>query len=204
MAPYPLEATARVIYQGADLEIRKVVQSSQRVEGIGIVQNPLIVAPAVSVSVSPSGGAIPLGAGAFQFSCTLHSNVKGEAKGVVRLKLPPGWKSTPSEYAYSLARDGENETVAFQVAPQNLKPQAYEIRAEAELAGKRLQRRIPAGGLSRRCVLILITGPPLIGCRPWTSKPRPVFTSDTCPGTGDDVPRALQDLGLPVQMLTAS
>jgi hypothetical protein len=203
VSPYPLEATAHVVYQGADLEVRKVVQSSQRVEGIGIVQNPLIVGPAVSVSVTPSGGAIPLGAGSLQFSCTLHSNVKGEAKGIVHLKLPPGWKSTPSEYAYSLARDGENETVAFQVAPQNLKPQAYEIRAEAEFDGK-------VYGEGYRLV-----GYP--GLRPYPYyrpaayqlsavdvKTAPGLRIGFLPGTGDDVPQALQDLGMQVQILTST
>jgi hypothetical protein len=129
--------------------------------------------------------------------------VKGEAKGVVRLKLPPGWKSTPSEYSYSLARDGENETVAFQVAPQDLKPQAYEIRAEAEWSGK-------VYGEGYRLV-----GYP--GLRPYPYyrpatyrlsavdvKTAPGLHVGYLPGTGDDVPRALQDLGLPVQVLTAS
>ncbi len=203
VAPYPLEASAHVIYQGADLEIRKVVQSTQRVEGIGIIQNPLIVAPAVSLSVSPPGGAIPLGAAAFQFSCTLHSNVKGDAKGTVHLKLPPGWKSTPSEYQFSLAHDGENETVAFQVAPQNLKAQAYEIRAEAEFGGK-----VYAEGYR-------LVGYP--GVRPYPYyrpatyrlsavdvKTAPSLRIGYLPGTGDDVPGALQDLGMQVQILTAN
>lgn len=203
VAPYPLEASARVVYQGADLEIRKVVQTSQRLEGIGMVQNPMIVGPAISVSVSPSGGAIPLGAKAFQFSCTLHSNVKGEAKGTVRLKLPPGWKSTPSEYQYTLARDGENETVAFQVDPQDLKPHAYEIRAEAEWAGK-----VYSEGYR-------LVGYP--GVRPYPYyrpatyqlsavdvKIAPGLRIGFVPGTGDDVPQALQDLGMHVQILTAN
>jgi LmbE family N-acetylglucosaminyl deacetylase len=200
--PYPLQATARVVYQGADLEVRKVVQSSQRIEGIGIVQNPLIVGPAVSVSVSPSGGAIPLTASSLQFSCTLHSNVKGEAKGTVRLKLPPGWKANPPEYQYSLARDGENETVAFQVSPQNLKAQAYDIRAEAEWAGKAYSegyRLVGYPGLR-----------PYPYYRPATYvlsavdvKTAPSLRIGYLPGTGDDVARALQDLGLQVQILTA-
>ena len=200
-APYPLEATARVVYQGADVEIRKVVQSSQRVEGIGIVHNPLIVAPAISVSVTPWGGAIPLSATSLQFACTLHSNVKGEAKGVVRLKLPPGWKANPAESQYSLARDGENETVAFQVTPENLKPQAYEIRAEAEWSGKRYSEGYRLVGYP--------------GVRPYPYyrpatyrlsavdvKTAPGLRLGYLPGTGDDVARALQDLGLQVQILS--
>ncbi|HTV54711.1 MAG TPA: PIG-L family deacetylase, partial [Terriglobia bacterium] len=59
-APYPLSAWADVTYQGVRLHMGQVVQTVRRVLGRGNVMDPLVVGPAVSVSVSPSSGIIPL------------------------------------------------------------------------------------------------------------------------------------------------
>ncbi len=74
--PYPLWAGARVSYKDVDWEIRKVVQTNNRLEGIGVVQEPLWMAPALSVSISPGAGAVPLTSASFAFTCSLGSNVK--------------------------------------------------------------------------------------------------------------------------------
>ncbi len=132
LPPYPLAASARITYHGTELEIRKVVQSNQRLEGIGIEEEPMLMGPAISVAVSPAAGAVPLSAASFAFSCSLHSNVKGPAQGVLRLRLPEQWESTPREYPFSLARDGDTETLTFQIAPHSFKAQSYEIKAVAE------------------------------------------------------------------------
>jgi LmbE family N-acetylglucosaminyl deacetylase len=202
LPPYPLAARARVTYRGAQLEIEKVVQTNQRVEGIGIEEQPLLMGPPISVTVSPAAGAVPLTAASFAFSCTLHSNVKGPAKGVLRLRLPPDWESKPGDYAFSLEREGESETVTFQVAPHAIKPASYEIRAVAEYQGKTYEEGYR------------LTGYP--GLRPYPYyrpaaykavgvdvKTAPHLRVAFYPGTGDDVPRALEDLGLHVQILGA-
>lgn len=200
-APYPLTATAHVRYRGVDLEIEKVVQANQRVEGIGVVQNPLLMGPALSVSVSPAAGAVPLSAKAFSFSCTLHSNVKGPANGVLRLQLPEGWRATPEEHPFSFSHDGDNETLTFEIAPRSVAPQSYSIKAVAEYGGKSYEEGYR------------LTGYP--GVRPYPYyrpatykavgvdvKTAPELHVGFLPGTGDDVPRALEDLGIQVQVLS--
>ncbi len=58
-----------------------MVQTTQRVRTRMVLsEQPLIVGPAISVTVSPAAGAVPLGAKSFAFTCTVHSNVKGPAK----------------------------------------------------------------------------------------------------------------------------
>ena len=44
-------------------------------------------------------------------------NVKGPAKGALRLRLPSGWDSAPAQIPFSFARDGDGETFTFQVSP---------------------------------------------------------------------------------------
>jgi hypothetical protein len=123
LPPYPLWAGARLNYRGADFDIRQVVQTNQRIEGTGMVQQPLLMAPAISVWLSRTAGAVPLSASSFAFNCTLHSNVKGSAKGVLRLKLPQGWQSIPAELPFDFARDGQDANVSFQVNPESIKAQ---------------------------------------------------------------------------------
>ncbi len=202
-APYPLAAKARITFRGVEIGIEKVVQTNHRVEGIGLEEEPMLMGPAISVAVSPAAGAVPLNTRAFAFSCTLHSNVKGSAKGTLRLRLPDGWQSTPRDYPFSLARDGDTETVTFQVAPHAIQSESYQLKAVAEYGGKTYEEGYR------------LTGYP--GLRPYPYyfpaaykavgvdvKTAPGLRVAFFPGTGDDVPRALEDLGLHVQILDGS
>ena len=202
-APYPLAVVARISYRGATLQIEKVVQSRQRAEGIGMLEDPLLMGPPISVSVSPAAGAVPLTTASFTFSCTLHSNVKGPAQGVLRLQLPDAWQAQPAEHPFTLARDGDNQTLAFQISPHSVKAQTYQIKAVAEYGGKTYEEGYHLAGY------------PGIAPYPYYRpaayravgvdvKTAPHLRVGFLPGTGDDVPRALEDLGVPVQLLSAS
>ncbi len=82
---------------------------------------------------------MPLGSKSFAFTCTVHSNVKGPASGTLHLKLPAGWRATPPEAPFSFARDGEDQTITFSVAPDIVKPAAYTITAVAEYNGPNIR-----------------------------------------------------------------
>ncbi len=201
LAPYPLFASARAEFQDVAWDIRQVVETNSRVDNIGVEQNPLLIEPAISVSVSPAAGAVPLGSKSFAFACTLHSNVKGPAKGVLRLTLPPGWHSDPENYPFSFVRDGDGVTCSFKIMPGSVKPNRYEIRAVADYNGKHYTegyRLVGYTGLR-----------PYPYFRPATYdatgvdvKTAPDLRVGFVPGTGDDVPQALEDLGLHVTMLS--
>jgi LmbE family N-acetylglucosaminyl deacetylase len=203
LSPYPLATRARIVYHGVPFEVQQVVQTNERLPGIGMVQNPLLVGPPISVTVSPSAGAVPMTSKSFAFSCTVHSNVKGPAEGVLRLELPRGWRSNPGEAPFSLARDGEDQTITFSIAPDLVRPAEYDITAIAQYGGRSYREGYR------------LTGYP--GVRPY-----PFYRSATyravgvdvktaaglhlgfLPGTGDDVPKALDDLGQNVRILATS
>jgi len=201
LAPYPLWAGARLNYRGANLEVRKVVQTNQRVEGTGMVQQPLLMAPAISVWVSRAAGAVPLSATSFAFTCTLHSNVKGAAKGTLRLSLPEDWQSTPSECPFNFARDGQSEDVTFQVKPRSVRQQDYEIKAIAEYQGKTYEQGYRLVGYTgvRPYPLYRPAEYKAVGVNVKTG---PDLRVGFFTGTGDDVPQALEDLGLHPQILS--
>jgi LmbE family N-acetylglucosaminyl deacetylase len=203
LAPYPLTATARVSYRGAAVTLSQVVQTVHGIPGLGMVPEPLLVGPAISVTVAPSAGAVPVGAASFAFACTVHSNVKGPARGTLRLRLPEGWRSTPESAAFSMDRDGEDQTVAFSVLPDAVKPGEHRITAVAEYQGKSYEEGYRLVGYA--------------GLRPYPYYRAAVYRAvgvdvktpaglriGYLPGTGDDVPQALANLGMSARILAAS
>lgn len=202
-APYPLEANVAITYRGVTLHLSEVVQTMQRVQTQGIVAQPLIVGPAISVAVAPSAGAVPVTAKSFEFSCTVHSNVKGAAKGTLRLKLPAGWRSEPEAADFAMDRDGEDQTIAFTVAPGRVDPGEHSITAVAEYQGRSYAEGYRLAGYS--------------GLRPYPSYRPAVYRAvgvdvkipdglriGYLPGTGDEVPQALENLGPGARTLAAS
>jgi LmbE family N-acetylglucosaminyl deacetylase len=203
LAPYPLAASVRLSYRGVPLRIEQVVQAMRRIPTLGVVAEPLLVGPAISVTVSPAAGAVPVGAKSFAFSCTVHSNVKGPAQGTLRVQLPAGWRSQPESAPFSMARDGEDHTITFSVLPDVVKPGEYKITADAEYQGRHYRdgyRLVGYPGLR-----------PYLYYRPAVYRAVGVDVKTAqglriayLPGTGDEVPQALENLGQSVRILAAS
>ena len=122
-------------YHGADSTIRKAVRTNQRVEGIGLTENPLLIGPAISVSVSPWPAQFP-SAQRVHFFLHAAQQRQRSAAGSVRLHLPDGWTSSPAEAHFQFAHDDASETLAFQVTPRSVEARKYEIQAVAEYQGK--------------------------------------------------------------------
>jgi hypothetical protein len=201
LAPYPLSATVHVRYHDVPFDIRKVVQTVQRVPDVGLKQDPLLLGPPISVMLPSLAGAVPLATKSFPFSCTLHSNVKGPVKGTLHLQLPSSWKAIPSDLPFSMTRDGEDQEVTFQIQPSDIRAQAYEVKAVAEYNGKSYEegyRLVGYPGLRPypyyraavyKAVGVDVKTPPGL---------RVAFLA----GTGDDMPGALADLGIRVHLLS--
>ena len=203
LPPYPLEAWAEFEYHGAPVRVGQVVQSSKRVTGIGEVLEPLVVGPAVSLNISPRAGIVPLSAKKFTVSTTVHSNIKGEGKGVVKLDLPKGWSSEPATAEFSTKADGDEQSLTFEVTPTGLTEKTYQITAVAQVDGKEFREGYE------------VTGYP--GLRPYYLYRSAVLRTSGVDvkvaeglrvgyimGSGDDIPTSLQSLGINAQFLTAS
>jgi len=202
-APYPLSATVAVSYKGATFHLSQVVQTTQQIPTLGIVAQPLLMGPAISVTLTPAAGAVPVGAKSFAFSCTVHSNVKGAAQGTLRLQLPDRWHSSPDSAPFSMARDGEDRTITFSVEPGDIKPGEHRITAVATYQGKDYVEGYKLVGYP--------------GIRPYPFyrpavyravgvevKTAPGLRIAYLPGTGDEVPQALGNLDQSVRVLAAS
>ncbi|MGB6391176.1 MAG: PIG-L family deacetylase [Candidatus Acidiferrales bacterium] len=199
LAPYPLSARVRFVFDGVPFELTQVVQSVQRVTGPGTVLQPLITGPAISVSIAPQAGIVPLNAKWFEVSVNIHSNVKGPANGTVKLDLPDGWNSPQEEF--STAKDGDDQTLTFRVTPTELQEKQYAITAVATYDGQVYKQGYHTVGYS--------------GLRPYNLyrastyrttgvdvKVAPNLNIGYVVGAGDDIPESLVNLGINVHFLT--
>ena len=199
LAPYPLSAKIHFVFNGVAFEQEQVVQSVQRVVGPGTVLEPLIVAPAISISIMPQAGIVPLGTKSFEVTVNLHSNVKGPAKGTVKLDLPEGWTAPQEEF--STAKDGDDQSLNFHVTPAGLQEKAYDITAVASYDGHDYKEGYHTIGYS--------------GLRPYNLyrastyhttgvdvKVAPGLDIGYIVGAGDDIPQSLVNLGIKVNFLT--
>lgn len=203
LAPYPAVAWADFQYQGATFRLGQVVQTTRRVTGLGTVAEPLAVAPALSVSLSPRTGIVPLQAKSFPLTVTIHSNVKGPARGKVRLDLPTGWKSAPEFAEFNTLSDGADQSIEFAVTPGKVEAKAYECNAVAEYGGRQYREGYQLTGYS--------------GARPYFWYRAATHKTSGVPvniapglkigyvvGTGDDMPEALGNLGIKVTLLSSA
>jgi LmbE family N-acetylglucosaminyl deacetylase len=200
-SPYPLSASVEMTYAGAPIEVDQVVQTVKRVTGSGQVLEPLVVGPAISVAISTRAGIVPLDSKSFPVTAVVHSNVKGPAKGALRLELPSGWRSTPESAEFFAAQEGEDHSFSFQVRPNNLGETSYEITAVAAYSGKSYREGYQVTGYNGLRPYFLYM-PSIYRTTGVDVKVAPGLKAGYVMGSGDDVPASLEQLGIKVSFLT--
>jgi hypothetical protein len=195
LPPYPLAAWAEFEYSGVPIRIGRYVQTTRRLTGSGTVSEPLAVGPAISVAIAPHAGIVALASKSFSTTVVVHSNVKGPAKGSVRLNLPTGWKSQPAAADFDFTAEGQDQSIKFQVTPANLAEKAYQIQAIAEYDGRRYNEGYQVTGYPGLRPYFLY--------RPATYRLTGVDVKTASnlrvgyvTGSGDDVPASLENLGV--------
>ena len=104
----------------------------------GEKQKVVNVVPALSVSLSPAVAVMPIGAGTRrEFRVTLANEAKTGGEALVRLEAPAGWTVDPAEARVALRFEGEEATSRFFVtAPSTVPSGEYVLRAVAALDGR--------------------------------------------------------------------
>jgi len=203
LSPYPLEAWAQFEFEGVPVRVGQVVQTIKRVNGLGVVSEPLVVGPAISVTVNPKAGIVPLNGKEFAVTTGIRSDVKGAAKGTVKLELPSGWTSAPPSVEFSTVSDGDEQFATFQVTPTNLAEKSYQLTAVVDYAGEQYKQGYEVTGYPGlrpdylyRPAVLRVSGVDV--------KVADGLTVGYITGSGDDVPASLENLGLHVTFLAPS
>ena len=201
LPPYPLTAWVEFSYEGVEVRAGQSVQTVRQLNGPGMVLNPLMVTPAVSVRIAPQAGITTLGAKSFALSALVHTEVETGAKGTVRLEMPPGWRSEPAVASFEMQRAGQEQNVGFQVFPNQLEQKTYTVTAVAEFQGRQYREGFTTVGYP--------------GLRPYNlympatyrtsgvdCKIAPGLRVGYVTGTGDAVPQSLASIGVKSEFLS--
>jgi len=200
-APYPLSAWAEFTFDGLPIRVGQVVQTLQRVPGVGGVYEPLVVTPAIGVRMETEARILPLDGSALPVRVTVHT--QAAAEGTVALELPTGWTSQPAVARFYRDSAGDTAPLLFSITTNGAETGAYAINAIARSGGQDYKTGWQSVGYS--------------GLRPYNQyKPAQLKTRKVdvklapglrigyVMGTGDLVPEAIEGLGSTVRLLTAT
>ena len=201
LAPYPLQAHATLTFQGATFDLVSTVQVVSKVEGPGLLRYPMPVGPALSVELTPAAGVTPLGSTATQVSVRVRNNTQGKADPTVRLYLPPTWTVGPASLPMHFTATGEEQTITFTVNPKAAAGEHYTVTAVAELAGRQYKEGYHTTGYTPLRPYFLYA-PATYTTTGTDVKVAPNLSVAYVTGSGDDVPAALQQIGVNVSYLS--
>lgn len=113
--PWPLAAWAEFTFDGQPITVGEAVQTMHRVLGPGGIYEPLVVTPAIGVRMEPEARILPLDGSALPVKVTVHA--QGAAEGSVELMLPAGWSEQPASAPFKLTAAGDTQPIQFSVTP---------------------------------------------------------------------------------------
>lgn len=137
----PADAVGHAVFEveGTRIEITRPAEYRYANRAIGEIRRPLMVAPALSVSLTPENAVIPSSADgqSRRFQVTVRNNVAAGARAIVRLEAAEGWVVEPAMYSFDFKRENEEMTLAFEVTPSpGTSSGTYLLSASAEVDGR--------------------------------------------------------------------
>jgi hypothetical protein len=163
----------------------------------------LTVAPAINIAIAPRVAVVPIAAAlpSVTVAVTVASNVKGDAVGKVKLRLPDGWTATPAEHNFTFMHEGEARDFSFKVSlPRATTGADSKIHAVAEYGGREYTEGyqvIAHRDLEPRHLY----RPATMDVRGIDVQVAPNLSVGYVMGVGDEVPKALEQIGVKVIML---
>ena len=201
--PPPIVGSFNYEVDGAQFVLKQPAQTVYVDRPWGEQRRLLTVAPAMNVAVSPRVGVIPIASSqtSFDVNVSVSNNVKGNAAGKVRLKLPQGWTAAPAESSFNFTHEGEAGNFNFKVSvPRVASGSDYKVQAVAEYNGKEYVEGYQ--------VIAHRDNEPRHLYRPATMEVRgvevkvaPNLSVGYVMGVGDEIPKAMEQIGVKVVML---
>ena len=203
LPPEPLIARAVVRYRGAELTVDHAVETSY-IDSIGVQhRRTLAVGPAISLRFASEFGVLPDGSSTYSLRGVVRNNGNIPIQGAVRLSLPNGWRSEPASAPFAFEKEKEEATVEFAVTASGGSAREVAIEAVAAADGKEFRRSfdpITFGNLGT----VHLSRPAVHRLRRVDVRVSSGLRVGYVMGTGDEVPEALRQLGVPVDLLDSA
>jgi LmbE family N-acetylglucosaminyl deacetylase len=191
----------------------------------GEKRSELLVVPAFSVRVSPEIAIVPVSSlpalptvaarsrdgvsqssgrrgGEREIRVTIVNDQPDAAESVVKLDIPAGWSALPPSQTVKFARQDESHTVRFEIRPAvDTAPGAYHVRVVVSSGGRTFERgyqTIEYPHIRRQHIYHDAD----VSVKVINVKTAPNLTIGYIVGVGDEVPAAIEQLGVKVELIT--
>lgn len=200
MPPPPAIVSAVLRYEGVEFTVQKPPET-RAVDPIGLeIRAPLAAGPPVAVKFDAASMILPLGRKSFDTFVTVRAVGAGARAGTLRVALPENWISEPASAPFRLAREGEQARIRFRVTPAQIAPQRYQLRAVARYNDADYEsefERISYAGLEA----VYLEAPARQTVQGVDVRVAEGLRAGYVMGSGDDVPEALRQLGVEVDLI---
>ena len=203
----PPEVHGVVTYRldGVDFTVTQPAQTRSINRPWGEKRRLLTVAPAISLSMLPRIGVIPISESAtattFTVTVEMLNNIQGEAEGKLALAFPEDWSVSPEWAAFAFTHAGASKTFTFQVSAEGVEAgRNYTIQAVALSNGREYTtgyQIIDHPDLEPRHLY----RPATMTLHGISLKLPEDMSVGYIMGVGDKIPEALEQIGIDVEML---
>jgi LmbE family N-acetylglucosaminyl deacetylase len=208
----PVPVTAKASFQPRSGQVttapRMFASADWRYVGVdgarGEYERRVLIVPAVSVRVSPTGLVWPADRSqGMGVAVVVHTEADGGSRGQIVVRAPAGWSVTPAALPYSLPGAGTERTLTFQLRPAGaLSPGEYVLGAEARTD----DGHVYGEGVSvidyEHIERAAMFSPAEAHVTVFPVDVRSGLRVAYIMGSGDDGPEAIRQLGLDVTMLS--
>jgi LmbE family N-acetylglucosaminyl deacetylase len=211
--PTPFKATFKLSIDSTPVET--TVPFQFRSEGnifSGEKRSEIHVVPAFALTTTPEIVVVPTSSPQTRDVRVMVTNhTKGAATADVALELPQGWRAVPATQPVKFSREDEAMTVRFTLQPPAsgvlasaaMKPggNQFAVKASVTAAGKTYVQGyqvVEYPHTTRRHVLV----DPVVAVKALDVRVRPNLTVGYVMGVGDEVPAALEQLGVTLSLIT--
>jgi len=184
------------------------VSASHRIEALiaapdgagGTHERPVAVVPAFSVQLEPGTLVMNLSGDKAEVKVGVTDNGAAPATGSLRLELPTGWRSEPSQYDVKFASRGEKKDFTFALFPQSAGDAQTPVHAVFKSGesnyteGYSLVTRDDLGSF-------YYYQPALLRVSTVAVKLPEKLAIGYVPGAGDDIAQVLKQLGMDVHVI---
>ena len=212
--PTPFTATFRMLI--VDTPVQMTVPIQARSEGdifSGEKRSEVHVVPVFAVSTTPEIVVVSTATPQTKdVRVTVTNHAREAANADVALELPQGWRATPATQPVKFTREDESITVRFTLQPPAaavlasaaMKPggNQFMVKANVTAAGMTFAQGyqvVEYPHTTRRHVLV----DPAVAVKALDVRVRPNLTVGYVMGVGDEVPAALDQLGVKLSMITS-
>ena len=211
--PSPYTATFNMTI--SDTPVTVAIPFQARSEGnifSGEKRHEIHVVPAFAVTTTPEIVVVSTATPQTKdVRVTVTNHASGAAAADVTLDLPQGWRATPATQPVKFTREDESITVRFTLQPPaaavlsaaSMKPggNQFAVKANVTSSGKTYAQGyqvVEYPHTTRRHVLV----DPFVNVKALDVQVRPNLTVGYVMGVGDEVPAAIEQLGVKLAMIT--